>query len=172
MVHTEDHNDDLDRLLADHAIVLFDGVCNLCNTSVNFIIDHDPDGYFKFAPLQSDIGQRLLRRCGVEGDGLDSIVLIEGERAYHRSAAALRIARRLRGVWSWLYGLLIVPRPIRDRVYDWVARHRYRWFGRTDQCRIPTPELRRRFLDYTPVSVGQVNEEPAPSASEGARSSV
>lgn len=128
------------------ATVLFDGVCNLCNASVLFVIDRDPGGYFRFAPLQEAPAQALLRAHGAAVPPLSSVVLVEGGRVYTRSTAALRIARRLTGAWRLLYVCLLVPRPIRDAVYDWVARNRYRWFGRQDACRVPTPELRQRFL--------------------------
>ena len=135
------------------AIVLFDGVCNLCNGAVTFIIDRDPDAYFRFAPLQSEAGgarlepepRDLVHKDLQDGDALESIVLLEDGQRFTRSTAALRIARRLRGVWP-LYAFIVVPRPVRDRVYRWIARNRYRWFGKTDACRLPTPELARRFL--------------------------
>lgn len=127
-------------------MVLFDGVCNLCNGAVNFVIDRDPEGYFKFAALQSEEGTALLEAVGVTGEVMSSIVLVEGGRVYRKSSAALRIARRLSGAWPLLYLFIVVPRPLRDVVYDWIARHRYDWFGQRDQCRIPTPELRSRFL--------------------------
>lgn len=129
-----------------HAVVLFDGVCNLCNASVNFVIDRDPAGYFRFGALQSEEAAPLLRRAGLAPDHLGSIVLVEGGQVYTRSTAALRIARRLSGAWPLLAVFLAVPRPIRDAVYDVIARYRYRWFGREEACRIPTPELRARFL--------------------------
>lgn len=137
------------------AVVLFDGVCNLCNASVNFIIDRDPGGYFKFASLQSVEASRYISTCsqgrgessGEEYDLLSSLVLYENGTCYRQSTAALRIARRLSGAWPLFYGLIVVPAPVRDALYSWVARNRYRWFGKLDTCRIPTPELRSRFLD-------------------------
>jgi predicted DCC family thiol-disulfide oxidoreductase YuxK len=140
----------LDRPSSEHAVVLFDGVCNLCNGAVNFIIDRDPDGYFRFAPLQSDVAGRLLAGTDAAGATLDTIVLVEGGTAYVRSTAALRIARHLSGPWPLLAAVLAVPRPLRDAVYDWVAEHRYQWFGRREQCRVPTPALKDRFLEYEP----------------------
>lgn len=131
---------------ASHPIVLFDGVCNLCNHSVNFIIDRDPDGYFKMAALQDEAVQPLLARFGLSSNYLDSIVLIERGTCYRESTAALRIARRLRGRWPLCYAFIVIPRPLRDLVYGWIARNRYRWFGKQDTCRLPTPELRMRFL--------------------------
>lgn len=128
------------------ALVLFDGVCNLCNAAVNFIIARDPDGQFAFGALQSEAGASLLARHGLRAGALDSIVLIEGGRAYRRSEAALRIAWHLGGGWRLLYPLVWLPRPLRDAAYDYLAAHRYRWFGQREACRVPTPELRARFV--------------------------
>lgn len=130
------------------SIVLFDGVCNFCNASVQFIIDHDPDGRFRFAPLQSDVAKALLAERGVtlpEGDP-DTIILIEGDRVHTRSGAALRIAAHLSSAWKLFAGFLIVPWFLRDLVYALIGKTRYRFFGKTDACRVPTPELRARFL--------------------------
>lgn len=129
-------------------VVLFDGVCNLCNGAVRFIVDRDPAGNFHFASLQSPAGQRLLRERGVtppEGDP-ESVLLVEGERVWSRSDAALRVARGLAWPWRWAWVFALVPRVIRDAVYRWVARNRYRWFGKSEECRVPTPELRARFV--------------------------
>ena len=140
------------------AVVLFDGVCNFCDASVNFIIEHDKEGYFKFAPLQSNEGSRLANQHGFESASatsesaatdlipIDSVVLIEEGNAYTHSTAALRILKRLGPPWSWLSALIIVPRPIRDWAYRVFARYRYRIFGRKDQCMLPSPEVRARFL--------------------------
>ena len=139
------------------AVVLFDGVCNFCDASVNFVIEHDRDGYFKFAPLQSEPGMRLAAEYGLDskvaesgvGEGsipIDSVILIEEGKAYTHSTAALRIARRLVGLWSWAYIFIIVPAPIRDFFYRLFAKHRYRIFGRKDECMLPTSEVRARFL--------------------------
>ncbi len=133
-----------------HAVVLFDGVCNLCNGAVNFIIDRDPAGHFQFAPLQSEIARTALEARGRSALDLDTIVLLEEADVHLRSDAALRIARRLTGPWPLLSWALWLPRPLRDAVYDWVAAHRYNWFGKQASCRLPTPELRRRFLEYAP----------------------
>lgn len=127
------------------AIVLFDGVCNFCNGSVNFIIARDRRGYFKFAALQSEPGRELRTKYKI-GDAVDSIILIEHDAAYIYSAAALRIARRLGGGWP-LFGVLrIIPLSIRDYFYRMFARNRYRLFGKKDVCMVPTPEVRTRFL--------------------------
>ena len=133
--------------MAGEALVLFDGVCNFCNGSVNFIIDRDRAGRFRFASLQSGAGQAVLARAGLRTDELSTLLLVEQGVVYTRSEAALRIVRRLRAPWPVFFGLVVVPRPLRDAVYDWVASNRYRWFGRTESCRIPTPEVRDRFLE-------------------------
>jgi predicted DCC family thiol-disulfide oxidoreductase YuxK len=127
------------------AVVLFDGVCNLCNGAVTFIIDRDPAVYFRFAPLQSEVARRLLNDFEVEPD-LSSLVLLEDGQCYTRSTAALHIAKRLRGGWPLLFSLMVIPKPARDYVYAWVAANRYRWFGKMETCRVPTPELTSRFM--------------------------
>ncbi len=134
------------RQLTDHAALLFDGVCNFCNRSVQFIIARDPEARFQFAALGSDAAHRLLSQSGVNGPLPDSIVLIEGTRVFTRSSAALRIARGLRFPWPLLSVFAVVPRPVRDWLYDYFASHRYRWFGRRESCMIPTPDIRKRFL--------------------------
>jgi predicted DCC family thiol-disulfide oxidoreductase YuxK len=128
------------------AVVLFDGVCNLCNAFVLFVIDRDPRGRFAFAPLQSEYATALLRDHGYRDEAVTSVVLIEDGRAYDRSSAALRIVRHLNGLWPALSLLRLVPRRLRDWLYDMAARRRYRWFGRSETCRVPTLELRSRFL--------------------------
>lgn len=128
------------------AIVLFDGVCNFCNASVNFVIEHDKAGYFKFAPLQSAIGEELAAKHGIDKIDTDSVIVVENERAYTHSSAAMRIARKLDGIWSMLYVFVVVPKPIRDFFYKVIAKNRYRWFGKQDACMMPTPEIRARFL--------------------------
>lgn len=138
------------------AVVLFDGVCNFCDASVNWVIDHDREGYFKFAPLQSEAGRALADEYGFtsrvatdDSNGkqpIDSVVVIEDGKAYAHSDGALRIARRLDAPWSWAYAFIVVPGPIRDFFYRLFAKYRYRMFGRKDECMIPTPEVRARFL--------------------------
>jgi predicted DCC family thiol-disulfide oxidoreductase YuxK len=127
------------------SIVLFDGVCNFCSDSVNFIIRHDTENRFAFAPLQSGKGIELRAKYGIDDD-IDSIVLIEDDRAFTKSTAALRIAKRLGGIWALAYAFIIVPRPVRDYLYELFARYRYRLFGKKDECMLPTPEVRARFL--------------------------
>ena len=130
-----------------HPIILFDGVCNLCHASVQWVIEHDPEGIFRFASLQSEIAEEIFTRTGVEGEKLDSVALFEEGRLYQRSTAALRIARKLDAPWSLLFNLIVIPAFIRDAVYDLIARNRYRWFGRRESCMVPSPELKERFLD-------------------------
>ena len=128
-------------------VVLFDGVCNLCDASVHFIIDRDPASIHAFASLQSPVGQELSRRFELPTSDPGTLILVEGNRHFVRSTAALRIARRLRQPWPLLYGLMIIPRSLRDAIYNLIARNRYRWFGRRDSCRVPTPETAARFLN-------------------------
>lgn len=134
---------------AEHPVVLFDGVCNLCNGAVNFWIDRDPASRLRFASLQSSVGRQLLESLGhpVPAGDPESILLVEHGRVHERSGAALRIAWHLSGGWKLLVAFLVVPRPLRDLVYRWVAAHRYRWFGKSDVCRVPTPDLRARFIE-------------------------
>lgn len=131
-----------------YAVVLFDGACNLCNAAVSFIIDRDPAARFRFASLQSEAGRALLARHGRSASGVtpDTVILEQEGRLYERSDAVLRIARGLRGAWKIFYVFIVVPRPLRDLLYRLVARYRYRWFGQREVCRVPTPELRTRFL--------------------------
>lgn len=132
----------------ENGIILFDGVCNFCNSSVNFIIDHDAKNYFKFAALQSEAGEKLQKEYGIspEDKNLDSILLIEDGKLHTHSTAALRIAKHLSGVWSFLYIFIIVPKPLRNIFYKLFAKNRYRLFGKRDACRLPSPEERAKFL--------------------------
>lgn len=133
--------------MTEGPIVLFDGVCNLCNGVVRFTIEHDPDGRFRFAPLQEPAGERLLAEHGIETDRMDTFVLIEDGEAYTRSEAAVRLLQGLGGGWGLLGRVLgLVPRFLRDLGYRLVARSRYRVFGRQDTCMVPGPEVRDRFL--------------------------
>ena len=127
-------------------LVLFDGVCNLCNGAVNFVIKRDPGNVFKFAPLQEKQGALLLKTHAIDIQKLDSIVLIENENVYTKSSAALRIARKMSNLWPLFFVLLIIPRFIRDGVYDFIAKNRYKWFGKKEQCMIPTLGLKEKFL--------------------------
>jgi predicted DCC family thiol-disulfide oxidoreductase YuxK len=128
-------------------VLLFDGVCNLCNGAVNFVIDHDPDAKFKFASLQSVTGRQYLERYNMPLDKYESFVLVESDGVYTKSTAALKVAKELKGIWQVLYLFIAVPKPIRDFVYNFIARNRYTWFGKEEFCRVATPELRHRFLE-------------------------
>ncbi|HEX6751172.1 MAG TPA: thiol-disulfide oxidoreductase DCC family protein [Longimicrobium sp.] len=130
----------------DGPLVLYDGTCGLCNRSVQLILRHDRRGRFRFAALQSDAGRALLERHGLPTGEMDTVVLVEGGRAYTRSRAALRIARRMDAPWPVLWPLAAIPRVVADLVYDRVARNRYRFFGRTEACMLPPPDVRARFL--------------------------
>ena len=129
------------------SVVLFDGVCNLCNGFVQFVIARDPAGRFQFGALQSASARRLLEGHDAPDPLPDAIVLVEDGQIFTRSTAALRIARRLTFPWPLAGVFFAVPRPLRDWIYAIVARNRYRWFGRREQCMVPTPELRSRFID-------------------------
>jgi len=128
------------------SVVLFDGVCHFCNKSVNFIIDHDTKKKFVFAPLQSQMANDFLLELGENRTLIYSIILIQDNRIYKRSRASLEIVRQLNGLWPLLYVFIIVPAFIRDIIYNFIAKNRYRWFGKMDVCRIPTMEERERFL--------------------------
>jgi predicted DCC family thiol-disulfide oxidoreductase YuxK len=127
-------------------ILLFDGVCNLCNGAVQFIIKRDRKNLLQFASLQSDAGQKLLGKFGLPAAEFHSLILIQGDHYFMKSAAVLKIARQLGSVWKVFYAFIIVPRPVRDFFYDMVARSRYRVFGKRDECMVPTPDLVDKFL--------------------------
>ncbi|MEI9809057.1 MAG: thiol-disulfide oxidoreductase DCC family protein [Bacteroidota bacterium] len=131
----------------EYPVILFDGVCNLCNRGVQFIIRRDKKKQFRFASLQGKTGQELLQRFNLPVNDLNTFVLVEKEGIYTRSTAALRIAKRMGGGWTLLYGFIIFPRFIRDAVYNVIAKNRYKWFGKREECMIPSPDLKERFLD-------------------------
>ncbi len=128
-------------------IILFDGVCNLCNTSVQTVIKKDKQGIFYFASLQSEAGQNLLKEFNLPQENFNSFILIQNGKAYQKSTAALMVAKQLNGLLKLLYVFIIVPTFIRDTVYNIVANNRYKWFGKKESCMIPTPELKARFLN-------------------------
>lgn len=128
-------------------VILFDGVCNFCNMMVNFIIRQDKKKVFRFATLQSDYGNMLLKRYQIDWKKNDSFVVVENDKAYMKSNAALRLYGKLPWYWKWTQVFWIVPKFIRDWVYSVIAANRYRWFGKKEQCMVPTPELKERFLD-------------------------
>ena len=129
------------------AIILFDGVCNLCNNSVQFVIKHDTENKFMFAALQSPPAQALLLQYNLPQEGFNSFVLIKDEKVYLKSTAALNVAKNLNGPVKLLYGFIIVPAFIRNAVYNFIAKNRYKWFGKKESCMIPTPALQSRFLN-------------------------
>jgi predicted DCC family thiol-disulfide oxidoreductase YuxK len=130
----------------NHALILFDGVCHLCTSTVQFIIKRDPHGYFAFASLQSEIGGTLLEEHGLQPDALDTFVLVEGSRYFTRSDAALRVAQHLSGCWPLVRVLSLIPKPIRNWGYTVIARNRYRWFGTHETCMVPSRDILDRFL--------------------------
>lgn len=143
----------------DQPLLLFDGVCNLCNRSVQWVIRHDRARRFRFAPLQGEAARKALEPFGgvaaatgaepvpATGGRLGSVTLLYGGAVYTRSTAILQTLRLIGGPWSLLYAFKVIPKGLRDRIYDWVARNRYRWFGKRDTCMIPTPALKSLFLD-------------------------
>ena len=139
---------EIQDLPQDKKIILFDGVCNLCNTSVQYVIKHDKKDIFRFVSLQSDLGQKILNHIGINPKHIDSIVLYEpGISYYYKSTAALEIAKGLRGIFTLTTVFKILPAGIRDFVYDYVAKNRYKWYGKKDACMIPTVELKAKFLE-------------------------
>jgi len=131
---------------SNHKIILFDGVCNLCNRSVNFIISKDSKDIFRFATLQSDIGMSLMSQHGINTTKTDSVILIDTNEYHERSSAILQIVKNLSGGYALLYFFIIVPKCIRDWGYDYIAKNRYKWYGKKDSCMVPTPELVSKFL--------------------------
>jgi predicted DCC family thiol-disulfide oxidoreductase YuxK len=127
-------------------IIFFDGVCNLCNASVQFILKRDKNELFLFSALQSDFSKAELSKYNIEKEYLESIILLEDNTIYTKSSAGLRVAKKLSGLWPLLSILLIVPKFLRDWVYDIIANNRYKWWGKQDSCWVPTPDLKRRFL--------------------------
>lgn len=137
----------LDTLPKNKKIILFDGVCNLCNTSINYVIDHDKQDVFRFVSLQSDLGETIQEYLGIENKSLDTIILYVPNEAYYiKSTAAIKIMNEFLGFWKLMQVFLILPSPIRDLVYNYIAKNRYKWYGKQEVCRIPTPELKAKFL--------------------------
>jgi predicted DCC family thiol-disulfide oxidoreductase YuxK len=128
-------------------VILFDGVCNLCNSSVLFVIKHDPKKLFHFASIQGDYGQQVLKRFNLPSNSLGSFILLEDNQIYTQSTGALKVARKLSGLWPLLYAFMIIPPFIRNAVYELIAKNRYKWFGKKDACAIPSPELKALFFD-------------------------
>ena len=138
---------ELQNLPKGKKIILFDGVCNLCDASVNYVIKHDKNDLFRFVALQSDLGQRIVKHIGINPIHIDSIILYEPEVAYYyKSSAALEIAKGLNGIFTLATLFQIVPTGIRDFIYDFVAKNRYKWYGKKEACLVPSPELLAKFL--------------------------
>ena len=127
-------------------VIVFDGVCNFCNASVDFVMKRDPGKQFKFGTLQSEPAKRILQNQKLDTEDFETFLLIEEGHVFMKSTAALKIAKQLTGLWPLLYVFMVVPRPIRDGVYSFIARRRYRWMGKTETCRVPTPTERERFV--------------------------
>lgn len=127
-------------------LILFDGVCNLCTHSVQFVIQRDVKQQFRFASIQSDLGQKVLQQYGLSTTKINTVVLLNNNQIYTHSTAALHIAQHLGGLWQLASLALWIPAPLRDIVYTFVAQNRYRWFGKQESCWLPTPELKNRFL--------------------------
>ncbi len=138
---------EINNLPKDKKIILFDGVCNLCDATVQFIIKHDKKDVFRFVALQSDIGQEIIKYIGIDTSKTDSIILYEpGQAYYYKAEAALKIAGELGGVYSLMGPFSILPKWLNNKVYDYVARNRYKWYGKKNECMIPTPEMKAKFL--------------------------
>jgi predicted DCC family thiol-disulfide oxidoreductase YuxK len=127
-------------------ILLFDGVCNFCDGTVQFVLKHDKKAVFKFASLQSDAGQQILAKNSLPLTDFDSFVYVDGDKVYFKSTAALHVLKELGGLFRLSFLLIVIPRPIRDYIYSILAKNRYKWFGKKDSCTLPTPETRERFL--------------------------
>lgn len=132
--------------MSSGGVILFDGVCNLCNSSVQFVLLRDSANYFQFASLQSDYGQKVLQENNLPIDDFNSFLLIENNKLYTQSTAALRVAGKLDGWWKLMYVFIVVPPFIRNFVYNFIAKNRYRWFGKKDECMMPRPEWKQKFL--------------------------
>ena len=133
--------------MPDQRIILFDGICNLCNSAVNFVLKRDKNSVFKFASLQSDAAKKLLKNREVSEIDTGSFVLIDDGKVYTRSTAALRVCKHLSGLWPLMTIFMIVPRFMRDWVYNLISKNRYRWFGKRDACMIPSPGVKYKFLN-------------------------
>lgn len=132
-----------------YKVILFDGICNLCNCTVNFIIKRDKKQMFRYVTLQSDYAKHMLDKADKSKvKGMDSILLFEKGNIYYKSTAALKIAKVLPGSWKLFYAFIVIPVPLRDIIYDYIAKNRYKWFGKKQECMIPTEEIKELFLDW------------------------
>lgn len=138
----------INKLLQNKQLILFDGVCNFCNSSVLKIIKHDKKNRFIFASLQSEVGKKVIHHFSIDTEKVDSIILVESEQKHFiKSSAALKIGKHFNGLWKLLQVFWIIPAPLRNIVYNYIAKNRYKWFGKKDNCMIPTPEIRAKFID-------------------------
>jgi predicted DCC family thiol-disulfide oxidoreductase YuxK len=139
---------ELSELPKDKKIILFDGVCNLCDSAVQFVIKHDKKDLFRFVSLQSELGQKIISHIGLSTSEIDSTILYEpGKGYYYRSDVAFKILKEINGIYKILLVFSILPKKVLDNIYDFVAKNRYRWFGKKESCMIPTPELKAKFLE-------------------------
>jgi len=137
----------MENLPKDKKIILFDGVCNLCDSTVQFIIKHDKKDIFRFVAIQSDLGQKIIKYIGIDTSKTDSIILCEpGHSYYYKAEAAIKIIGQLGGIYSMISVFSLIPKWLSNKVYDYIARNRYKWYGKKDECMIPTPELKAKFL--------------------------
>ena len=143
----ESRRGDQSSMEVNEPLILFDGVCNFCNGTVNFIIRMDNKKKIRFSTLQSEVAQSLLKKFDSEFHNFDFIVLIENDRFYIKSTAIFKVLRHLGGLWSLLYAFMIIPRPLRDLFYDLIANNRYKWFCKREVCMVPTEDVRERFID-------------------------
>jgi predicted DCC family thiol-disulfide oxidoreductase YuxK len=137
----------MENTLNSNPVILFDGVCNLCNSSVLFVIQHDPKKQFRFASLQGDYGQQILKRFQLPSNTLNSFILLKDDQIFTHSTGALKVAKELSGAWPLLYVFIIVPAFIRNAVYQFIANNRYKWFGKKESCMVPNPALKALFYD-------------------------
>ncbi|MGV3696918.1 thiol-disulfide oxidoreductase DCC family protein [Flavobacterium sp.] len=139
---------EISALPKDKKILLFDGVCNLCDSAIQFVIKHDKKDVFRFVPLQSELGRSIIKHLGIDTSKVDSMLLYEpGVAYYYKAQAAIRISRYMGGIYSMIGIFSVLPRGFLDWVYDYVARNRYKWYGKKESCMIPTPELKAKFLE-------------------------
>jgi predicted DCC family thiol-disulfide oxidoreductase YuxK len=134
--------------MAEQPLILFDGVCNLCNGVVRFVIRQDKKGALQFAPLQSAAAQKLLQQMHLPQKDFETFLLIENGKVFQKSSAALQVAKHFKWYWQWLQVFWMVPKPVRDAAYGFVAQHRYQWFGKKDTCMLPDAKLKNRFIEH------------------------
>lgn len=139
---------EISESLVKHPILLFDGVCNFCNHTVQFVIKRDKKGIVHFASLQSAFGQAQLRKANLSTDDLKTLIFIENGQLYTKSSGALRLSKYLGGIWQLSYIFILIPKPIRNFAYEFIAKNRYKWFGKQDACMLPSPETRSRFIEF------------------------